>query len=269
MGKIVMSVRRTSRSMGSSRTRTVRRASASAAGSCQFGGKDLERGPRSRSTRRWAPRPGCWGGAATSSSRTRWRPGPASWADRLNSMPKYVVSSTLEHPDWNNSTVLDGRRRGRGLEAEADARRRHRRLRQLSARAHADGARPGRRTAAGVFPVVLGAGERLFGETGDRSPAPRRQPDHRRRPRPAHLPARPRRVTAGRQSTHRRRRDRRESLAVGDSSLAAMMILLVEVGLDRGRHRAGGWRRGKTNWVSWSSPPSSRRPGSARRDFRR
>jgi len=29
-------------------------------------------------------------------------------ADRINSLPKYVVSSTLEHPDWNNSTVLKG-----------------------------------------------------------------------------------------------------------------------------------------------------------------
>jgi dihydrofolate reductase len=29
-------------------------------------------------------------------------------ADRMNSLPKYVVSSTLEDPDWNNSTVLKG-----------------------------------------------------------------------------------------------------------------------------------------------------------------
>jgi dihydrofolate reductase len=30
------------------------------------------------------------------------------WADRLNSMPKYVVSATLEAPGWNNTTVLNG-----------------------------------------------------------------------------------------------------------------------------------------------------------------
>ena len=30
------------------------------------------------------------------------------FADKFNSMPKYVVSSTLEHPEWNNTTVLDG-----------------------------------------------------------------------------------------------------------------------------------------------------------------
>jgi dihydrofolate reductase len=30
------------------------------------------------------------------------------WADRMNSLPKYVVSSTLEHPQWSNTTVLKG-----------------------------------------------------------------------------------------------------------------------------------------------------------------
>ena len=30
----------------------------------------------------------------------------AGFADKFNSMPKYVVSSTLEDPEWNNSTVL-------------------------------------------------------------------------------------------------------------------------------------------------------------------
>jgi dihydrofolate reductase len=38
----------------------------------------------------------------------RWAARTGPWADRLNSMPKYVVSSTLEHPRWNNSTVLAG-----------------------------------------------------------------------------------------------------------------------------------------------------------------
>ena len=31
-----------------------------------------------------------------------------AWADRLNSMPKYVVSATLDEPQWTNSTVLKG-----------------------------------------------------------------------------------------------------------------------------------------------------------------
>src|SRR4029450_8215361 len=38
----------------------------------------------------------------------RWRPRSGELADRLNSMPKYVVSYTLGEPHWNNSTVLKG-----------------------------------------------------------------------------------------------------------------------------------------------------------------
>ena len=36
----------------------------------------------------------------------RWPSRSGELADRLNSLPKYVVSSTLQDPDWNNSTVL-------------------------------------------------------------------------------------------------------------------------------------------------------------------
>jgi len=38
----------------------------------------------------------------------RWPSRSGELSDRLNDMPKYVVSSTLEDPDWNNSTVLAG-----------------------------------------------------------------------------------------------------------------------------------------------------------------
>ena len=37
-----------------------------------------------------------------------WPSRSGELADKLNSLPKYVVSSTLEDPDWNNSTVLKG-----------------------------------------------------------------------------------------------------------------------------------------------------------------
>src|SRR4051812_44124252 len=39
---------------------------------------------------------------------SRWRPRTGALADRLNSMPKYVVSSTLAEPEWDNTTVLEG-----------------------------------------------------------------------------------------------------------------------------------------------------------------
>ncbi len=40
----------------------------------------------------------------------RWLGREGEWADRLNSLPKYVVSSTLEDPKWTNATVLNGGR---------------------------------------------------------------------------------------------------------------------------------------------------------------
>src|SRR5262245_8270013 len=38
----------------------------------------------------------------------RWSSRSGDWADRLNSLPKYVVSSTVVAPVWTNSTVLKG-----------------------------------------------------------------------------------------------------------------------------------------------------------------
>ena len=110
----------------------------------------------------------------------RWLSRSGAWADRLNGLPKYVVSSTLEEPRWSNATVLKGEVVGRGREAEAGARRRHRRLRQLSARAHADGARPGRRAAAGRLPGrARGRRAPLRRDQRQETHAPRRHQDHR------------------------------------------------------------------------------------------
>ena len=39
---------------------------------------------------------------------TRWTARTGEWADRLNGLPKYVVSATLDAPRWGNSTVLRG-----------------------------------------------------------------------------------------------------------------------------------------------------------------
>jgi dihydrofolate reductase len=101
---------------------------------------------------------------------TRWSSRSGEWADRLNSLPKYVVSSTLVDPAWNNSTVLKG-----NVVDEVS---------KLKKEIHGEivvyASRPLVRTLMDhdlvdelrlmVFPVVLGAGERLFGETGDKKP---------------------------------------------------------------------------------------------------
>ena len=100
----------------------------------------------------------------------RWQPRSGELADRLNSMPKYVVSSTLEDPEWNNTTVLKGdvvtevSKLKQELEGEIVVPASHQLGRTLIEHDLVDELR------LVVFPVVLGAGERLFGETGDQKP---------------------------------------------------------------------------------------------------
>jgi dihydrofolate reductase len=92
------------------------------------------------------------------------------WADRLNSMPKYVVSSTLVDPDWTNSTVLEGdvveaiSKLKRELDGEIVVYASRLLVGTLVEHDLVDELR------LVVFPVVLGAGERLFGETRDPKP---------------------------------------------------------------------------------------------------
>jgi dihydrofolate reductase len=98
----------------------------------------------------------------------RWPSRSGELADRLNSLPKYVVSSTLENPEWNNSTVLKGdvlneaSRLKHELKGEIVVPASFRLVRTLMEHDLVDELR------LKVFPVVLGAGERLFGETSDK-----------------------------------------------------------------------------------------------------
>ena len=98
----------------------------------------------------------------------RWPSRSGELADRLNSLPKYVVSSTLEDPDWNNSTVLKGdavdevSKLKQGLDGEIVVAGSFQLLRTLIEHDLVDELR------LKIFPVVLGAGERLFGETSDK-----------------------------------------------------------------------------------------------------
>jgi dihydrofolate reductase len=98
----------------------------------------------------------------------RWPSREGALADRLNAMPKYVVSSTLEDPEWNNSTVLNGdavdevSQLKHELEGEIVVPGSIRLARTLIEHDLVDELR------LLVYPVVLGAGERLFGEIGDK-----------------------------------------------------------------------------------------------------
>jgi dihydrofolate reductase len=99
-----------------------------------------------------------------------WPSREGEFADKFNTMPKYVVSSTLEEPQWNNSTVLKGdvtEEVGK-LKQEQDGdivvHGSARLVQTLVERDLVDEFR------LMVFPVVLGSGKRLFGETSDKKP---------------------------------------------------------------------------------------------------
>jgi len=99
----------------------------------------------------------------------RWPSRAGALADRLNSKPKYVVSSTLKDPAWTNTTVLRG-----DVVSEVLA------LKQLTGDMAVAASFQLVRTLLEhdlvdelrlmVFPVVLGTGMRLFGETSDQKP---------------------------------------------------------------------------------------------------
>src|SRR5580658_7484838 len=74
----------------------------------QFGGKDLEQWAKVEFEEALGAEALLLGRRSDEWFGTRWSSRPGEWADRLNSLPKYVVSSTLERPRWNNSTVLKG-----------------------------------------------------------------------------------------------------------------------------------------------------------------
>jgi dihydrofolate reductase len=97
-----------------------------------------------------------------------WPSREGEFADKFNTMPKYVVSSTLEEPEWNNSTVLEGD----VAEEVAKLKQAHdgdvvvhgsaQLVQALVEHDLVDELR------LMVFPVVLGSGKRLFGDTSDK-----------------------------------------------------------------------------------------------------
>jgi dihydrofolate reductase len=99
-----------------------------------------------------------------------WPSREGDFADKFNSMPKYVVSTTLENPEWNNSTVLKGdiadevtklkREQDGDIVVHGSARL----VQTLLEHDLVDELR------LMVYPVVLGSGKRLFAETSDKKP---------------------------------------------------------------------------------------------------
>jgi dihydrofolate reductase len=95
----------------------------------------------------------------------RWPSRTGELADRLNNKPKYVVSSTLHDPAWNNTTVLTGevvneistlkQQLAGDIVVAASFQLVHTLLEELRLM---------------IYPVVLGTGMRLFGEASDKKP---------------------------------------------------------------------------------------------------
>ena len=96
---------------------------------------------------------------------SRWSSRPGDWADALRRLPKYVVSSTLADPEWNNSTVLTGdvvqavTTLKQELTGDLVVYASYQLGRTLLEHDLVDELR------LFVFPVVVGAGDRLFGQT--------------------------------------------------------------------------------------------------------
>ena len=101
---------------------------------------------------------------------SRWPARTGALADRLNTMPKHVVSSTLGDPAWSNTSVLTGdavdevATLKRDLDGDIVVYASYQLVHTLLQHDLVDELR------LFVFPVVLGTGERLFGETNDQKP---------------------------------------------------------------------------------------------------
>ena len=136
----------------------------------QFGGKDLEEWAKVEYKEALGTEALLLGRRSDEWFAARWLSKSDAWADRLNSLPKYVVSSTLQEPKWSNVTVLRGdvvsevSKLKHELAGDIVVYASYQLGRTLIEHDLVDELR------LVVFPVVLGVGERLFGETTRRKP---------------------------------------------------------------------------------------------------
>ena len=98
-----------------------------------------------------------------------WPQREGEFADKFNSMPKFVVSTTLKDPEWNNTTVLDSgdatadvRKLKEEFDGELQVPGSHRLVQELIESDLVD------QINLMVFPVILGTGKKAFEETPDR-----------------------------------------------------------------------------------------------------
>jgi len=136
----------------------------------QFGGKDLEGWAKVETDEALHSEAILLGRKSDEWFASLWLSRTGEWADRLNTLPKYVVSSSLGEPKWSNSTVLRGDvvKEVSKLKEEIDGDiviyASYQLVRALIEHGLVDEFR------LVIFPVVLGVGERLFAETGVTTP---------------------------------------------------------------------------------------------------
>jgi len=136
----------------------------------QFGGQDLEGWANVETEEALQSEAILLGRKSDEWFAARWLGRTGQWADRLTSLPKYVVSSTLQEPKWSNARVLKGdvvtevSRLKQAIDGDILVYASYQLVRTLMAHALVDEFR------LFIFPVVLGSGARLFGESADTTP---------------------------------------------------------------------------------------------------
>jgi dihydrofolate reductase len=136
----------------------------------QFGGKDLEGWAKVETEEALGAEALLLGRRSDEWFATRWLARSGEWADKLNSMPKFVVSSTQKDAKWSNSTIINGDvvsevlKLKQEIHGEILVYASYQLVHTLLEHDLVDELR------LVIFPVLLGSGERLFGATSDKRP---------------------------------------------------------------------------------------------------
>jgi dihydrofolate reductase len=136
----------------------------------EFGGKDLEQWAKVETEEALGAKALLLGRKSDEWFATRWLGRTGEWADKLNSLPKYVISSTLKKARWSNATVLNGNvakevsNLKNGVDGEILVYASSQLVHTLTELDLVDEFR------LVVFPVVLGTGDRLFADSNVKRP---------------------------------------------------------------------------------------------------